>query len=144
MNSQKEEHMDEMLKAATNKRYLEDIAKQALFAVKKSKIQQDKKDCFKEALPAMVRYGSAYDARDEVLAYLEGICRGSYNLSGMHWIHDGSILFQHYEHFDAESGEASKCRKNFQFIEIKYNPSAKSAHSQAEVSHFRESIEGFY
>jgi hypothetical protein len=81
MNSK--EHEREMLKAATNKRYLEDLVKQARIKIKKSKIEDDKKELFIDSLSALRNYGSLHDATDEVLSYLEGICDGSYDLSGL-------------------------------------------------------------
>ncbi|MFH0831593.1 MAG: hypothetical protein V1886_01885 [archaeon] len=136
------DNMKEMLKASTNKRYLEDIINQASLKVRKAEIEQDKKEVFIESIPAIRHYGYAHDATDEVLEFLEGICSGAYNLSGTHWIHDASILMEHYEHLDAEDGEASERRKKLQNIERKYTP--HSAHSQSEVSHFREGMKGSY
>lgn len=136
------EYMKEMLKSATNKRYLEEIISQASLKVRKAKIEQDKKDVFFSSIPAIRHYGYEHDATDEVLHFLEGICSEAYSLSGTHWIHDAGILMEHYEHLDAEDGEASECKKKLQKVEMKYTP--HSAHSQSEVSHFKEGMESPY
>ena len=136
----KKENIDELLKAPTVNRYLDDTIKQATAKIRKKKIEQDKKKCILYCLPKLNHYGSAPDATYEVIELLEGICEDS--LNDRELIHNMRVLFQHYEHFDAHEGEASECKNKLQQIEIKYNP--HSPHSQSEVSHFREQMEGPY
>jgi hypothetical protein len=144
----KQEHLEEMLKASTNQKYLGDIAKQAALKFSKIKLEQDKKDFFLNSLQALVNYGSAPDAADEVLEFLENVCDSTYNLNDICWIHDEKVLFGHYEHFDAQDGEATHYKNKALELENKYSKSIKrketSAHSLASVAYFREQIDGLY
>lgn len=136
----KQTNIDEMLKAPTVNRYLEEVTNQATAKIRKKKIVQDKKKCILYCIPKLKHYAAAPDATDEVLELLEGICDES--LNEIEVIRNMRVLFQHYEFFDAHKGEASKCKNILQKIEVKYKP--HSPHSQSEVSHFREQMEGFY
>jgi hypothetical protein len=62
------------------------------------------------------------------------------------WVHDGCILFSHYEPFDAEDGEATHYKNKYHEIELKYSKKREpvSPHNLGNLSHFRESMEGIY
>lgn len=158
----KQEHVWEMQKAATMNRYLEDIAKQAMTKVRKEKLQKEIKECLLYCFPkirnyaADLKYGAA--AADEVREFFEKVCDGTYNFDNaqniIECVHHAKVLSQHYEHFDAEGGEATKATQKAESLETKLKADyagkqgqkrkENSPHSLSEVSHFREQMEGFY
>lgn len=138
----KQEHIKEEQNSPTLDKYLMDVINDVKTAVNKSDIEKDKKECILECLPAIRNYGLHPDARDGVLEFLENILDKPLDLHGKDCFNKMYTLFGEYEFFDAHEGEASKCRSKVKQIILKYNP--HSSHSQTEVSHFKEGMEGIY
>lgn len=137
----KPENIKEEQNASTLDKYLIDVIKDVKTEVEKSDIEQDKKDCILKCLPAIRNYGLHADARDGVLEFLESILGKTLDLHGKECFNKMYNLFGEYEFFDAHEGEAYKCRSRVKQILLKYN--LHSSHSQSEVSHFQEGMEGF-
>jgi exopolysaccharide biosynthesis predicted pyruvyltransferase EpsI len=141
----KKEHIHEMMRAATIDQYLKDTVKQVRGKINKTKIEQDKKECFFECLPSIRNYGSRADARDGVLEFLEDILDGTLDLHETRCLNRMYSLLQEYEYFDAGGGEASQCKDKVKKIILKYCKNESiSPHSLPSVMHFREQMEGFY
>lgn len=156
----KQEHIWEMQKAATINRYLEDITKQTLIRVRKENLEQDIKKCLLYCFPKLKNYASdsVYGpaALDEVLEFFENVCDGTYKLNTaegiINCIHDTGVLLQHYEHSDAEEGEATKCKNMVGTLEARLKtkypneqkPKSISPHSLDSLLHFKQEMQGLY
>lgn len=138
----KKENIKEEENSPTIDKYLTDTIEHVKTKVKKSDIEQDKKKCILYCIPAIRNYGLHADARDGVLKFLEDILGEAVDLHKKDCFNKIYSLLGNYEFFDAHEGEASECKKKVQEIMIKYFPD--SVHSIGNVSHFRESMEGFY
>lgn len=138
----KKENIKEEQSAPTLDKYLIETIEHVKIKVKKSGIEQDKRECILECLPAIRNYGLHADSRDGVLEFLENILDETLDLHKKDCFNKMYSLFSEYEFFDAHEGEAYKCKSKVKQILLRYYPS--SAHSQSEVSHFREGMEGIY